>query len=324
MLSVVRLLPAVPDGTGPRTLWRVLAALLTLGVVAGCAQTGTAPSGSPASPGGTQLQVVASFYPLAFVATEVGGARVQVTGLTPPGAEPHDLELTAQQVAALSEADLVVYLAGFQPAVDAAVDTRGEAAGSAGDADPGLLEVGDVGGVHGGDPHFWLDPTRLATVATAVAERYGELDPAGRTSYQANARTLNAQLSQLDADYQAGLASCRSRDLVVSHEAFGYLADRYDLQQVAIAGLDPQAEPSPGRLAELVDFVRTHEVRTIYTETLVSPEIAQTLAREAGVAVAVLDPIEGVTPDSPGDDYLQIMRANLDTLRAGQGCDESR
>jgi zinc transport system substrate-binding protein len=295
-----------------------LVGLLVATLLAACGPATGGGAGGPGSDGG-RLDVVASFYPLAYVAGQVGGRRVDVTMLTPPGAEPHDLELTARQVGQLTQADLVVYLAGFQPAVDTALTSDGGQPGATG---PGrrVLEVGPVAGVHGADPHFWTDPTRLAAVAGAVARRLAVLDPAGEAAYLANTRALTSALTALDRDYRAGLSSCRSRDLVVSHDAFGYLASRYHLSQMPIAGLDPQAEPSPTRLAALVRYVRAHHVTTVYTETLVSPEVAQTLAREAGVRVGVLDPVEGLTDRSPGSDYLQIMRANLAALRQGLGC----
>lgn len=280
-----------------------------------------------ASPGAGQddgLQVLTGFYPLQFVTERVGGDRVDVGVLTPPGAEPHDLELTPQDVAAVGEADLVVVLGGgFQPAVDEAVAQQ--AADTTLDVTPaaGLdLPVAGAqpGSVDGADPHFWLDPLRLADVADAVAARLSETDPEGADSYRAGARQVRADLEALDAEMTAALAQCESKALVVSHEAFGYLAQRYGLDQVAIAGLSPESEPQPGALAEVADYVRERGVRTIFTETLVSPRLAETVAAETGATTAVLDPLEGLTPESAGEDYLQVMRANLAALQEGLSC----
>lgn len=255
-------------------------------------------------------RVAASFYPLQWVTERVAGAGAEVDNLTPPGAEPHDLELGPRDVASLGEADLVVYLSGFQPAVDDAVEQ--EAAESSLD----VREAGEVGR----DPHFWLDPTRLADVADAVAERLGDVDPTHATEYVTRAGQVRADLEELDAELAAGLAGCAGTELVTSHAAFGYLADRYGMSQVGISGLSPDAEPSPRDVARAAAFVEAQDVRTIYYEALGSPDVAETVAREAGARTAVLDPLEGLTDASLGEDYLEVMRANLETLQEGQPC----
>ncbi len=286
------------------------------------------------------VRVEAAFYPLQWAAERVGGDRVDVASLTPPGAEAHDLELTPQDVAALSEADLVVYLEGFQPAVDDAVAEAGDAAwdaGQAADLSLTLEEHSHEGETeeehaehaedeegHGDgeavDPHFWLDPTRLADVGDALAERLAEVDPDGAATYEENAAALRTDLEALDAEMEQGLADCAVTTLVTGHDAFGYLADRYGFDVVGISGLSPSVEPDPSQLAEISTLVRERGVTTVYTETLVDPAVAETVAREAGVQTAVLDPIEGLTDESAGDDYLDVMRADLATLQEGQGC----
>ena len=268
--------------------------------------------------GDERLQVAAAFYPLQWVTAEVAGDRAEVTSLTPPGAEPHDLELGPRDVVTLGEADLVVYLDGFQPAVDQAVEQ--EAADSALDvARPARLSL--VADDQRPDPHFWLDPTRLADVADAVAARLSRTEPGRAEGYEARAARVRAALEALDDEIANGLARCGSDDLVTSHRAFGYLADRYDLRQVGITGLSPESEPSPGDLAAVAAYVRDNDVRTIFYETLVAPAVAETVARETGAATAVLDPLEGLTDESAGDDYLSVMRSNLQTLRRGLGCE---
>lgn len=283
---------------------------------------------APADPG--TLAVLASFYPLQFAAERVGGDRVAVTNLTPPGAEPHDLELAPRDVAVVTEADLVVYLSGFQPAVDDAVGQA--ASGQAWDAadhtdldltaaDSGHDEEGhEEEGDEPVDPHFWLDPTRLADVADALAEELASLDPEGAATFAANAAALRADLEALDTTFSAGLATCDSRALVTSHTAFGYLAQRYDLEQVGIAGLSPDVEPTAAELADVSAFVSDNDVTTIFYETLVSPDVAETVARETGAATAVLDPLEGLVPDGATSDYLTVMDDNLASLSDGLGC----
>ena len=281
-----------------------------------------------ATGGGEGLTVVAGFYPLEWTAERVGGDRVVVSSLTPPGAEAHDLELAPQDVAAVAQADLLVHLDGFQPALDeAAVSEAADAAwdaGRAADLAPSTEphgHEGDEADEEGAlDPHFWLDPTRLAAVGDALADRLAELDPDGATTYEENAAALRADLEALDAEMRAGLSGCAVDTLVTSHEAFGYLAERYGFEVVGISGLSPSQEPNPAQLAEISELVRERGVTRIYTETLVDPAVAETVAAEAGVRTAVLDPLEGLSEESAGDDYLEVMRANLATLQEGQSC----
>jgi zinc transport system substrate-binding protein len=264
-----------------------------------------------------RLSVVASAYPLAEAAERVGGRLVDVRDLTPPGVEPHDLELAPDDLAAIVGADLVVYVgAGFQPAVEDAV---GQAEGRALDV-LSVVPTLRVGGAI--DPHVWLDPERFADVVRALAEALAEMDPAHRATYRQNADAYVGELRAIDEAYRAGLASCRSRLLVVSHAAFGYLARAYGLRQEAITGLSPESEPDPARLAELRDLVRAEGVTTVFTEELVSPAVARALAEEAGVRTAVLSPLEGLTPQevAAGEDYGSIMRRNLRTLEVALGC----
>ncbi len=310
--------------------------VLSTGLVAaalGLTGCGGTPAAATGVQGEVALDVVAAFYPLQFVAERVAGERATVTGLTAPGAEPHDLELSAADVASLGRADLLVHQGGFQPAVDDAVDSEGgdNAMDVAADADLDLTHVeqhegeSEPGGEEHAegevtDPHFWLDPTRLAGVADAVSARLAELDPEGEQAYAANAEQLTQELTALDAEFEESLAGCADRTLVTSHEAFGYLADRYGFEQLGISGLSPDEDPEPGRLAEVADFVRDNDVSTIYFETLVSPAVAETVAAETGARTAVLDPLEGLTEESAGGDYLGVQRANLEALRAGQSC----
>jgi zinc transport system substrate-binding protein len=298
--------------------------------VAGCS------SGDAAETGDGRLDVLASFYPLQYVAEQVGGEHVRVTNLTPPAAEPHDLELAPAQVREIGDADLVVHLSGFQTAVEEGIEQRDpahvvDAAGAAGlEAHPdGAGHAGETaeeehaegedGHDHGAlDPHFWLDPTRLAAVGDEVAAELSAIDPDHAEDYRANADALTADLDALDAEYADALAPCAGATLVTSHEAFGYLAERYDLHQVGISGLDPEAEPSPARLREVREVVQGEGVTTLFFETLVSPKVTQTLADDLGVGTAVLDPIEGLAEDAT--DYRGVMESNLEALTSGLAC----
>ena len=299
--------------------------------------TACAPGDVASASGEDRMQVTAAFYPLQWAAERVGGEHVHVSGLTKPGAEPHDLELTPRAVGELAGSDVVVYLANFQPAVDDAVTTQAADAGFdvTGDADLTLAATDD-GHDHAGesaqeheehaegagarDPHFWLDPLRFQSVVTALGERFASVDPPNTLAYRANAEALVADLRTLDHEFEAGLAQCRSDELVTAHAAFAYLADRYGLSQEGIAGLSPDSEPDASMLRELASHVAEHGVTTVYSETLVDPALARTLARETGATVAVLDPLEGLTDASAGTDYLEVMRDNLRVLERGQGC----
>lgn len=276
-------------------------AVLACCLLAGC-------GGSGAAGGGTS--VVAAFYPFAYVADRVAGDHASVSNLTSPGSEPHDVELSPQQVAEVSEADVVVYESGFQPAVDDAVEENAQGA---------VVDATDVVPA-AGDPHVWLDPTKLADIAERVADTLARADPEHAADYRRNAEALTADLTALDRDFKQGLAHCERRTIVTSHAAFGHLAQRYDLQMVPIAGVSPGVEPSPARLAELGGVVRQKGVTTVFSETLVSPELARTLAEEVGVRTAVLDPIEGLSEATADEDYFSLMRSNLAALREANGC----
>jgi zinc transport system substrate-binding protein len=273
----------------------------------------------PGSPDEGRIQVVASFYPLAWAAARIGGDAVSVTNLTPPGVEPHDLELSADDLEAIGAADIVLLQGGgFQPAVEDAV--AAEATGTVVDVTEGLdLLPASEGRSGRPDPHVWLDPERFGEITDRIGDA---LAGAGVEDALGNVDLLGDDLAVLDGDIAAGLGSCASRVLVVNHAAFAYLADAYDLEQVAISGVSPEAEPDPARLAEIADLVRTQEVSTIFTETLLPADVAETVAAETGTSTAVLDPLEGLTQEriDAGEDYLSVMRENLAALEQGLRC----
>lgn len=262
-----------------------------------------------------QPTVAASFYPLAWVAQEVAGPDAQVINLTTPGTEPHDLELTVKQTAQIAKADVVFYEKGLQPSVDDAVASS---TGSVVEATEYASLVGGSAG-KGSDPHVWLDPTQLSKIAAGFTESISKADPDHADGYRARGELLQRNLAKLDRDLQRGLKTCSNRTVVVAHDAFGYLGRRYDLHIVPIAGLSPDAEPSAKQLAAIKKAAQQAKVTTVFSETLASPALADTLARELGVETAVLDPIEGLAEGSK-DDYITLMRANLDALRKANQC----
>jgi zinc transport system substrate-binding protein len=243
--------------------------------------------------------VVAAVYPIAFAADRIAAPEAEVVDLTPPGVEPHDLELSARDARRIGEAEIVLYLGdGFQPALEDAVEaTSAEAVDLLGALD-----------ARAGDPHVWLDPARFAIVAEAIGEALGR---------PGEAAELAAELRALDGEFRRGLRSCERDAIVTAHAAFGYLTERYGLEQVAVTGIAPESEATPGELADTIARVRETRATTVFFETLVSPRLAETVAREVGAETAVLDPLESAPEEG---DYFSAMRANLDALREALGC----
>lgn len=290
-------------------------------LLAGCGSDGDAGDGRPT--------VVAGFYPLAEAAGRAGGDAVEVVNLTPPGVEPHDLELTTRQVDRIEDAALVILLGGgFQPALEEAAERR---------SGPTLLVLDELEleepaedehaeddghGHDDGDPHVWLDPTVMVEVVDVIATALAAAVPDDEAGILDRVAGYVEELRALDGRFEAGLAGCERDTFVTAHAAFGWLADRYGLTQASIAGLAPEQEPDPRRLAELTDLVEREGITTVFTEELVSPRVARALAREAGVETDVLDPIEGIPQArlDEGDTYVTVMERNLGRLRAALGC----
>ncbi|MGW5771257.1 metal ABC transporter substrate-binding protein [Streptomyces longwoodensis] len=281
------------------------------------------------------FDVVASFYPMAFLAERIGGDHAHVTSLTQPGQEPHDLEISAKQTARLQDSDAVLYLKNLQPSVDDAVAQSGvrtkidaasltslekhgnEVGGHAAEHDE--HEGSDDGESSGLDPHIWLDPVRYAQVAEGVGAAFAKADPGHAADYRKNTADLVRELNALNTEFTTGLATARTKVFLTTHAAFGYLAERYGLTEEAINGLDPESEPSAARVKELEKLAKADGVTTVFYETLVSDKTAKTVAKDAGLRTDVLDPIEGITKKSRGQDYLQVMRANLTALKTALG-----
>ncbi|MET8688024.1 metal ABC transporter substrate-binding protein [Streptomyces sp. NPDC004732] len=293
----------------------------------------TACSTSAADDKDGKLDVVASFYPMQYLAEQIGGDHVSVTTLTEPGQEPHDLDVSARQRGELEESDVALYLKGLQPAVDDAIDQSGIKtkvdAASLTSMEKHGNEVGghadehdDHGHDHsheGADPHIWLDPVKYAEVAEGVGKALEKADPDHAKTYKKNTAKLVKKLGGLDTSFKDGLKKTDSKVFITTHAAFGYLAERYGLTEEAISGLDPEAEPSNKRVKDLQKMAKADGVTTVFYETLVSDKTAKTLAKDADLKTDVLDPIEGITDDSKGDDYIQVMESNLKALQKALG-----
>lgn len=315
----------------PRLIPVAVATTAALGLLTLSACSGTDAAGGAGSDG--KLKVTASFYPMEFLAKEIGGDHVAVTALTKPGVEPHDLELTPKQTAALGEAGVIVYLKGLQPAVDEAVKQSGvtntadaaslttlEEHGTEVDGHSHTTGDNHSGeGEAGADPHIWLDPVKYAEVAKGVNAALAKADPGNAATYQKNTDALVKKLDALNTQFKDGLKNRASDTFITTHAAFGYLAERYGLVEEAIGGIDPEAEPSGARIKALQKLSAEHHVTTVFFETLASNATAKTLAGDLKLKTDVLDPLEGITDKSKGTDYFEVQRSNLKALQAALG-----
>ncbi|MFJ8772902.1 metal ABC transporter substrate-binding protein [Streptomyces microflavus] len=319
------------------------AVVLGLTALSACSTSDAADGGN-----GDKLKVTASFYPMQFLAERIGGEHVAVTSLTKPGVEPHDLELTPRQIGSISESDYVLYLKGIQPAVDDAIKQSGvkntvdaatlttlENHGSeVSGHDHGHEEEAHEDEAHeehaegdghnhgeegGADPHIWLDPVKYAEVAKGVGKSLEKADPDHAAAYKKNTEALVGELDKLNTAYETGLKNTATKTFITTHSAFGYLAERYGLTQQGIAGIDPEAEPSPARIQEIHTIAEKEKATTVFFETLASDRTAKTLAKDTGLKTGVLDPLEGITKKSQGADYIEVMESNLTALQKALG-----
>ncbi|MFD8116795.1 metal ABC transporter substrate-binding protein [Streptomyces microflavus] len=319
------------------------AVVLGLTALSACSTSDAADGGN-----GDKLKVTASFYPMQFLAERIGGEHVAVTSLTKPGVEPHDLELTPRQIGSISESDYVLYLKGIQPAVDDAIKQSGvkntvdaatlttlenhgsEVSGhdhgheEEAHEDEGHEEHAEGDGHNhgeegGADPHIWLDPVKYAEVAKGVGKSLEKADPDHAADYKKNTEALVGELDKLNTAYETGLKNTATKTFITTHSAFGYLAERYGLTQQGIAGIDPEAEPSPARIQEIHTIAEKEKATTVFFETLASDRTAKTLAKDTGLKTGVLDPLEGITKKSQGADYIEVMESNLTALQKALG-----
>ncbi|MDF2724093.1 MAG: zinc transporter substrate-binding protein [Paenibacillus sp.] len=302
---------------------------LSIGLVvllAGCSDGDNANAGDSA-----KLNVVTTFYPMYEFSRQVGGEHANVIALIPPGAEPHDWEPSAKDMAKLKKADIFVYNGVVEGWVadalsSAANDKRIVVEASKGIAlMEGLPEEEEEGEKEHGhkhegpilDPHVWLDPVLAQREVASIEAAFEQADPGNKDVYKKNADAYIAKLKELDATYKAGLKDVKRKEFVTQHAAFGYLAKEYGLTQVPIAGLSPEQEPSPDKLADIITFARKNQVKTIFFETLVEPKVAKVVANEIGAKTDVLNPLEGLTNEDRKKnlDYIGIMINNLEALK---------
>jgi len=270
-----------------------------------------------------KIQVAASFYPVYFLSKEISGDKADVFNITPAGAEPHDYEPTAQDMAKIENSKMIVLNGGGLEAwADNAKQNFGDKAviiiAGEGLADKTMVEDGE----QRIDPHVWLNPILVKEMANRILDGFIQIDPVNEDYYRANAESLILELEKLDNEYKQGLADCKNRNIITSHSAFGYLASAYGLNQVSVTGLSPDEEPSVQQLAEVAKFARDNNVKYIFFESLLSPKLSETIATEVGAKTLVLNPIEGLSSEdiSQGKDYFTEMENNLANLKTALEC----
>ncbi|MCL5057738.1 MAG: metal ABC transporter substrate-binding protein [Actinobacteria bacterium] len=281
--------------------------------LAGCS------GGPPGRSSGGKIRVCATTYPLYDFAKNIGGDRIEAFMLLPPGAEPHHWEPAPGDIIKISGSDVLVYNgAGLESWLENTLIQVDRNKTAVVDSSSGVDLIRGEDGEQGQDPHIWLDPVNAQKMVDNILEGLVKADPANKDYYAANAREYKARLAELDGRYRAALSGAGIRQIVVSHDAFGYLARRYGLEQISARGLSADSEPSPARLAEIVELVREHHIKYIFYETLVSPKVSETIAEEAGVGTLVLNPVAGLSEEemAGGEDYLKIMGENLENLKA--------
>ncbi len=272
---------------------------------------------------GNKLQITASFYPLYYFASQIGGDKVSVANITPSGAEPHDYEPTTQDIAKIQNSKLLILNGSVEAWGDKIRDNlQGEKTKVVVAGQDLLTQQIEEEGKMGIDPHVWLSPQLAKKETEKIANVLEELDPENASYYHDNESKLETRLDQLDQTYKQGLTSCNQKDIITSHAAFGYLAKAYRLNQVPIAGISPDEEPSSQQLAEVADFAKQHNVKYIFFESLVSPKLSETIANEIGAKTLVLVPLEGISDGDMrnGKDYFTVMQQNLTNLQTALEC----
>ncbi len=272
-----------------------------------------------------RIKVSASFYPLYFFSSEIGGEKAQTRNITPAGAEPHDYDPSTQDIAQIEDGNMLVLNGGVEAWGDKIKDNLKGTKVKIVIAGEGLLNKElEEEGEKMQDPHIWLNPQLAKKEAEKITQGYIALDPANTTYYKANESKLFAKLDELDSKYRQGLSSCLTKDIITSHAAFAYLAEQYGLRQVPISGISPDEEPSAQQLAEVAKFAKQNNVKYIFFESLVSPKLSETIAYEVGAKTMVLDPIEGISDDElkQGKNYFTVMEDNLKNLQIALQCSQ--
>lgn len=298
----------------------ILSALVFTGCGANTNSTADSQGTGSAADGDKKLTVYTTVYPMYDFTQKIGGDKVQLKNLVPAGTEPHDWEPTPSDMADIEKADVLIYNgAGMEPWLDKVFKSINTEKMVRVEATKGLSLLNNPDSTEklATDPHVWLDPMLAKQEMRAIKNALVSVDPANQAYYEKNYEDNAVQFDQLDHEYKAAVHQFSKKDIVVAHQAFSYLCNAYGLNQVAIEGISADAEPSPGRMAEIVELVKEKQLKYIFFEELVSPKVAQTIAKETGATTAVLSPFEGLSDSDQhaGKDYFSVMRDNLEVLK---------
>ncbi|WP_436244142.1 metal ABC transporter substrate-binding protein [Paenibacillus sp. LjRoot56] len=306
-----------------KSLWvtksLIVTGLSTVLMTTGCASNTVSSDG--------KLDVVTSFYPMYEFTKQVAGEHANVVALIPAGSEPHDWEPSAKDMKKVKEADVFIYNGGVEGWAEQALQSTANTKRVVVEASKGIdliegihqeeEEEEEEGHGHELDPHVWLSPVLAQREVEAIAQGLIEVDPTHKDDYRNNADRYITKLKALDGTFREALASVKHKEFVTQHAAFGYLAKEYGLTQVPIAGLSPEEEPAPDKMADIIEFVKEKQVKTIFFETLVDPKVATTIAKEINAHTDVLNPLEGLTAEDKKNnlDYISVMTNNLQALK---------
>lgn len=316
----------------------MLAVVLIVSLLAGCG-TPQEPSASNANGNQSQdkkLSVYTSFYPMYDFASKIGGDKIDAVNMVPAGTEPHEWEPTAADIAGLEEASVFIYNgAGMEHWVEDVLESIQNDSLIAVEASKGLTlleghhddeeehseeeEHSDEDEHSHGefDPHVWLDPMNAKAEMESIKNSFIQADPDNKDYYEANYTKYAGEFDALDKEFRDAITSLPNKDIIVAHQAFGYLCSAYGLNQVPVEGLAPDSEPDPARVAEIIEFAKEHDVKVIFFEELVSPKVAEVIASAIGAKTDVLSPVEALSDEQMenGDDYFTVMRHNLEALK---------
>ena len=291
-------------------------------IILAVALVGCAKPQKPETTQNDAITIATTFYPLYDLTKSITGNKDIVYSIVPAGTEPHEYEPTPSDIQKLNNAYAFVTLGNefkeFEEDLIKSVnlDVKIIPAGK----DISLLKISDEEGhlQNGNDPHIWLSPKNAQKMAVNIMNGMVDADPTNAQIYLKNGQTLIEQLKLLDKEFKDSLTTCKKDVVLVSHNAFAYLARDYSFRTITISGLEPEAEPTPQQLANLINEAKQYSIKYVFYEELVDPRIAETIAREVGAEILKLSPIEGIT--NPSDTYLTLMKQNLNNLKTALEC----
>lgn len=258
-----------------------------------------------------KLDIAVSFYPLYDFTKNIGGDRVNVVTIIPFGVEPHDWEPSPRDAITISSADIFIYNGlGLDPWAEKMIK-------SANNKNLVTLDISKAIKAEGKDPHIWLDPILVKSQLRVIKDILVKYDPKNKIYYEKNYSSYLKKIEDLDREIREVIPRCKKKVFVTSHNAFSRFAERYGLRQIPITGISPEYEPNPKVIGEIIETIKRYGIKYIFTEPLIPTKIAESISKETGAKVLILDPIEGLTEKEikSGKDYLSKMRENLENLK---------